>query len=75
MPQKAISHPPMAGPVNLARLKLIAPSVMTDATEARSTSRGASDIRTGEWAETINPEKADNINITNSSRIPKTKKT
>ena len=74
-PQKAINHPPTAGPVSLARLKLIAPSVITDETESQSTSLGASDILTGEWAEIINPEKADNSNITNWFRIPKTKKT
>ena len=73
-PQTEISHPPKAGPVNLARLKFMAPIVITDATELFSTNRGPSDILIGLCAEAINPDSAEMIVKVVSLSISRTKK-
>lgn len=73
-PQTVIIQPPIAGPINLARLKFMAPMVTTDEIDAWLTNLGPSDIRTGLYAEAIIPDDAAKMANTISSISPKVKK-
>ena len=73
-PQTAISHPAIAGPVNLAKLKLIATIETTEETDPWLTSLGANDNLTGLCAEVAIPDNNESTERNNSLRPPKIKK-